>query len=351
MIYRALMNDGRERPVTAPEPPAKLDARLRAVLEELARQHAAPVGELTPAVARRRPSLAATAEAVRARHPLRYGGGAFPEPIARVAHRTIPSVAGRELTLRLYTPHGLSSPCPILVYFHGGGFVGGDLERYDATCRALANRAYALVIAVGYHQAPEYPFPAAPEDAFAAYSWTLAQAEELGGDPSLVAVGGECAGGTLATVVCLMARDGGVRMPLHQLLIYPLLDCTFASSSHRRHAETMPLNLPLLQWCWTQYLADDGAAANPYAVPFRATDLRDLPAATFIGARIDPVWSEGTFYARHLREAGVRVTYHDFPTMTHEFVGMTALLPQARQAIGIAARDLETTLLALPARH
>jgi acetyl esterase len=300
---------------------------------------------------RRRPSLAAAAEAVRARHPIRYGVGVFPEPIERVTQRTIPSVDGRELTVRLYTPHGLTSPCPILVYFHGGGFVAGDLERYDSTCRALANRAYALVLSVGYHQAPEYPFPAAPEDAFAAYSWTLAHAEELGGDPSLVAVGGECSGGTLATAVCLMARDGGMPMPRHQLLIYPLLDCTFVSSSHRHYADTRPLSLPLLRWYWAQYLAGEGAAANPYAVPSRATDLRDLPATTFIGARIDPVWSEGTFYTRHLREAGVRVTYHDFPTMTHEFVGMTALLPQARQAIGMAARDLEATILAMPPRH
>lgn len=333
------------------EPTTKLDPRLRAVLDELARGGAASPDELTPDVARQRPSPEMAAAAVRARHPFRYGGGAFPEPIERVEQRTIPSAEGRELVLRLYRPRGLATPCPILVYFHGGGFVIGSLDRDDATCRALANRTYALVVAVGYHQAPEYPFPAAPEDAFAAYAWTVAHAAELGGDPALVAIGGECSGGTLATVACLMARDRGVRMPLHQLLIYPLVACSFATSSHRHHAGAVPLALSTLRWYWSHYLADAADATHAYAVPLRATDLRGLPPATFIGAERDPVWSEGTFYARRLREAGVRVTYHNFPTMTHEFFGMGAVLPQTGQAIGMAARDLEATIHAVLTLH
>jgi acetyl esterase len=333
------------------EPTTKLDSRLREVLDELARSTVAPLGELPPALARQQPSPAQAAAAVRARQWFRHLGSTFPEPIERVEHRTIPSVAGRELPLRLYIPHGLASPCPILVYFHSGCFVIGDLDRCDSTCRALANRAYALVVAVGYHQAPEYPFPAAPEDAFAGYAWTLAHAAELGGDPALVAVGGECAGGTLATVVCLMARDRGVPLPLWQLLMYPMLDRNFNTSSCRHHAQVMPLATPMLQRYWAHYLADPADAANPYATPLRATDLRGLPPATFIGAWIDPVWSEGTFYMRRLREVGVRVAYHDFPNMTHDFVSMTAVVPQARQAIGMAAQDLEGVIQVVKEFH
>lgn len=328
-----------------PEQP-NIDPRLQEVLDELARSGAAPVNTLTPVAARQQPSPETAVAAVRARHPFRHVGESFPEPVERVEHRTIPGGAGQELVLRLYTPRGRPDPGPILLYFHGGGFVIGDLDRYDATCRALANRLHLLVISVGYRQAPEHPFPAAPEDAFAAYRWTLAHAADLGGDPALVAVGGESAGGTLAAVVCLIARDRGVSLPLWQLLIYPMLDRNFDTASYRHHTGAAPLDTPTLRWYWSHYLADDADAANPYAAPLRATELHGLPPATIIGAWIDPVWSEGTFYARRLREAGVSVTYHDFPGMTHDFVGMVAVLPQARQAIGMAANDLEAALLA-----
>lgn len=326
-----------------PEQP-KIDPRLQEVLDELARSAAAPICGLTPEVVRQQPSPETAVAAVRARHPFRYRGEPCPEPIERIEHRTIPGGAGQDVVLRLYTPRGRRTPGPLLLYFHGGGFVIGALDRYDATCRALANRAAVLVVSVAYRQAPEHPFPAAPEDAFAAYRWTLGHAAELGGDPALVAVAGESAGGTLATVVCLMARDQGVPLPLWQLLIYPMLDRNFDTASYRHHAEAAPLDTPTLRWYWSHYLAADADAANPYAAPLRATDLHGLPPTTIIGAWIDPVWSEGTFYARRLREAGVAVTYHDFPDMTHDFVGMVAVLPQARQALGMAANDLEAAL-------
>lgn len=326
------------------------DPQLQAVLDQLPQRPvdgATPIAALTPQVARERPSLASAVHVVWSRHPLWRLTPSFPAPIDKVEHRTIPSIAGREIALRLYTPRGARAPYPVLIYFHGGGFVIGDLDRNDATCRALANRTYALVVAVGYHQAPEFPFPAAPEDAFAAYRWVLAHAGELGGDPALVAVGGEGAGGNLATVTALLARDRGVPLPLHQLLVYPLLDCCYETPSYRHYHDALPWNTSLIRWCWAHYLASEEDAANPYAVPLRATDLRGLPPTTIIAAEIDPVRSDGEMYAQRLREAGVPVKYHYCKGMTHEFFGMSAVVEKAHQAVGMAARDLEDRIIAV----
>ncbi len=221
------------------------------------------------------------------------------------------------------------------MYYHGGGFVIADTKTYEASPRALAKGANAIMVSIDYHQAPEHKFPAAPNDAYAAYTWVLDHAKEINGDASRVAVGGESAGGNLATVVSLMARDKKAKIPVHQLLVYPVVDNNMETPSYKANAQAKPLNKPMMGWFFKHYAtAQDGT--NPYAVPMKAASLKGLPPATVITAEIDPLRSEGKAYADRLKSEGVAVTYHDFPGVTHEFFGMAAVVPDAKKAQGIA---------------
>ena len=232
--------------------------------------------------------------------------------------------------LHVYTPSG-TGPFPIVLYFHGGGFVIAQTADYDASPRALAEGAGAVVVSVDYHRAPEHKFPAAPNDAYAAYQWVCAHAGEINGDPTQIAVAGESAGGNLATVVCMMARNRNDKMPLHQLLVYPVVDNDMNRESYRINAKAKPLNKAMMKWFFGHY-ASPRDALNPYAVPIKAGSLADLPDATIITAEIDPLRSEGMAYAERLLASGVAVNHRDYSGVTHEFFGMGAVLPAAREA-------------------
>jgi acetyl esterase len=200
-----------------------LDPQTKAVLEEGARAGSPPPHQVPPEVARRN---------LRARRAMAVG---TPEQVEKVENRTIPGLAG-PLPVRIYTPSG-QSPLPVLVYFHGGGWVLGDLDSHDGNCRALVNGAGCLVVSVDYRLAPEAKFPAAPEDCYAATVWTAEHATSLNGDPRRIAVGADRAGGNLAAVVALMARDKGGPKLCHQLLICPIIDRTFATAFYRDNAD------------------------------------------------------------------------------------------------------------------
>ncbi|HUQ82746.1 MAG TPA: alpha/beta hydrolase, partial [Gemmatimonadaceae bacterium] len=265
------------------------------------------------------------------------------EPVARVEHRTIPGVtnaSGDSLLVRMYTPAG-SGPFPVVTYYHGGGWVITDLDDYDASARALTNAAGAIVVSVAYRQAPAHQFPTAHEDAFAAYRWVLNNAGSFNGNPNKVAVAGESAGGNLAAGVCSLARDRNVKLPVYQLLVYPIVDFNFETPSYKENANAMPLSKPLMQWFFDKYLRRRGDGDNPLVSPLRAANVAGLPAATIINAQIDPLRSEGEAYAAKLKAAGVTVDQTTYAGVTHEFFGMGAVVDKAKQAVAQAAAGLK----------
>ncbi len=308
---------------------------MQDVLDELAALHPQPIETLKPNEARLQPG---PADAVKSLLKKR-GKSTEPEVVGSVDAIKIPGPAG-PLDARVYRPRE-RSPLPILVYWHGGGWVLGNLDTYDASCRALCNAANCIVISCDYRLAPENPFSSAIEDAFAAYQWVVDNAPNLGGHPNQIALAGESAGGNLAAVTALQARDYGVRAPVHQMLIYPVTDCDFETQSYQEHASAKPLNRAMMKWFWGHYLDGTDCDDNPYLTPLRADDLSHLPPATIITADIDPLRSDGEHYAEKLAAAGVHVNYKNFVGVTHEFFGMTAVLPEAREAVKMAADDLQ----------
>jgi acetyl esterase len=265
-----------------------------------------------------------------------------PEPVAHVENRTIPGPDG-EIGVRIYRPASRAK-LPALVYFHGGGFVLCNLDTHDGTCRSLANGAGAVVVSVDYRLAPEHRFPAAPEDCYAAAQWVSRNAAEIGADPTRIAVGGDSAGGNLAAVVALMARDRGAPPLRFQLLIYPVTDFAFDTASYRDNAEGYFLTTGMMKWFWSQYLADPAAGAQAYASPLRARDLRGLPPALCITAGYDPLRDEGEAYACRLADAGVAATTSRYDGMFHGFFGMQAQLDAAKRAVAEASDALRKGL-------
>lgn len=311
------------------------DAQMKAVLDELAAFNAPPLEKQSPMNARNNPTLADAVMGVLAKR----GKGAV-EMVGDVSHQLIPGPGG-DLLARIYKPKG-NGPFPTLVYFHGGGWVIATLDTYDSSCRALTNAANCIIVSVAYRQAPEHKFPAAAEDAYTATQWVMSNAAQLNGDPRRVAVGGESAGGNLAAVTCLMARDRGGKMPVHQMLIYPITNYAFDTPSYQENANAKPLNKAIMRWFWGHYLKNESDDSNPYASPLRAESLRGLPPATVLTAEIDPLRSEGQAYAQRLREAGSPVRANNYNGVPHEFFGAGAVVNKAKQAVSIAAAELRS---------
>lgn len=324
---------------------ARPDPQMRAVLDELQRLGVRPVETLTPNQARGQPTPADAVQTLRMRH----GKNIVPEAVARVEDRQIDGPAG-QIAIRIYTPKG-DGPFPVIVYYHGGGWVLAGLDTYDASARALANIANAVVVSAHYRQGPEHRFPAAHSDALAAYQWTLAHAGEIGGDAARIAVAGESAGGNLAASVAIMARNQDMPMPVHQLLIYPVADCDFDSPSYIENADARPLGRDAMRWFFQHYLNWHTDGESRMISLVREPNLHGLPPATVITAQIDPLRSEGKAYADNLREAGVAVNYRNYEGVTHEFFGMGAVLDKAREAQRFAAEGLHQAFTATPLRH
>jgi acetyl esterase len=233
---------------------------------------------------------------------------------------------------RLYVPIGAVSPGSLLVYYHGGAHVFGDPDVHDAPCRLLAAHSGARVLSTDYRLAPEHPFPAAVDDALAAFTWAAANAGELGADPSRVAVGGDSAGGNLAAAVALVARDAGGPQPAFQLLIYPVLDMVGTTRSRELFGDGFYLTSRDIAWARGCYVPDDASRRDPRASPLLAADVAGLPPAYVVTAGFDPLRDEGEAYARRLREAGVPVTLRREDRLLHGFVNMTAISAAAHAA-------------------
>ena len=265
-----------------------------------------------------------------------------PESVAHVENRRIPGPAG-QIPVRIYRPEARGA-LPALVYYHGGGFVLCNLDTHDGVCRSLANAAGCTVVSVDYRLAPEHPFPAAPEDCYAALRFVAERAGEIGVDASRIAVGGDSAGGNLSAVIAQLARDRRGPRLAFQLLVYPVTDCRFDTASYRANAEGYFLTTAMMKWFWKKYLADPADAENPYASPLRAVDLSGLPPGLCITAEMDPLRDEGEAYAARLRDAGVPVTTTRYDGMFHGFFGMGALLAQGKSALAEAATALRKAL-------
>jgi acetyl esterase len=254
----------------------------------------------------------------------------------------VKDVTADGVPLRVYRPRGAppTAPLPALVYFHGGGWVIGDLETHDVLCRQLAAGAGVGVVAVDYRLAPEHKFPAAVDDAWAATRWIVAHAAGLGLDARRLAVGGDSAGGNLAAVVALMARDAGAPAITLQVLIYPVTDVAAESRSYADFADGFMLTRDSMRWFVAHYLRDAEDAADWRVSPLRAPSLAGVAPALVVTAGFDPLRDEGDAYARRLREAGVRVDHLCYGGMLHGFVPMGRLIESGNHAVAHIAATL-----------
>jgi acetyl esterase len=320
----------------APEWAPNIGPEMQTVIEKLASlsgptpPEKLPVGEV-----RKAPSATDATMAVMKD----FGIPAPPSTLDTMSREVAPGVKAR-----IYTPKGATGPLPVVVYYHGGGWVIATLDTYDPSVRALAEQTGAIFVSVAYRQAPEHKFPTAHNDSFAAYQWVLKNAASFKGDPKRVAVAGESAGGNLAAAVCMMARDKGVMQPKHQLLVYPIAGYDLNTPSYQKNAAAKPLSKPFMAWFFDKYLRTPADGKNPMISLVTAPNLKGLAPATVIGAGIDPLMSEGKTYADKLQAAGIPVTYKLYDNVTHEFFGMGAVVPQAKEAEALAAAELKKAL-------
>lgn len=326
-----------------PEPP-QADPDMQLVLDALTALGGKPIETLTPTEARLQPT---PADAVKR---LLQEKGQFPAT-AQVSSQEISIPGGplESIPAHVYTPIG-EGPFPVILYFHGGGFVLADSKTYEASILALSQGVQAIVVAVDYHLAPEHPFPTQPNEAFAAYQWLRQHAGELNGDRQRIAVAGESAGGNLAVVTSLMARDKDVPLPLHQLLIYPLVNNDTQNASYEDNAHAKPLNAAMMHWFFGHY-SQPAEAESAYALPDKAHSLKELPPSTIITAEIDPLCEEGRAFAERLQKDGVPVNYRHFDGVAHEFFGMADVVAKAREAQVFAIAELRKAFDAFKARH
>ncbi len=307
----------------------QLDPQARAVLERIARANLPPYPQLGPAAVR---------ELYR---ETRAKLGAAPAEVAHVESLRAAGPGGA-IPIRLYRPLGARAGerLPALVYFHGGGWTFGDLDTHDAVCRELANLAHCAVASVCYRLAPEHKFPAAVEDAVAATRWVARAAEALALDPARIAVGGDSAGGNLAAVVALAARDEGGPKLAMQVLIYPATDMAADTPSHGEFADGYVLTRDAILWSRGNYLRSPDDVADWRASPLRARDHSRLPPAYVVTCGFDPLRDEGRAYADRLRAAGVPVTYECLEGMVHGFVTMGGVIAAAHHALYRCAQGL-----------
>lgn len=261
-----------------------------------------------------------------------------PEPVDRVEPLTVDGAAG-PLRARLYAMDS-AAPLPVAVYFHGGGWVLGDIDSHDKGVRAITAAARCLSVSVDYRRAPEHPFPAAAEDCFAALRWVAANAARLGGDPERIAVAGDSAGGNLAAVSALTARDSGGPALAFQLLIYPVVDSDLDGGTYATLGDAPVLDRARMAYFWDSYVPDPARRSDWRCAPLRAARHAGLPPALVIGAGVDPLFGEGAAYAEALRAAGVEAKHLAFPRMTHAFFQAPGILDDARAAVDAAGAAL-----------
>lgn len=313
---------------------SRLDRDMAQVIESYDALKPKPLDECTVEEARRQPTLA---DAVKATLEKQHKSTA-PIEVGRIEARTIPGRAG-DIPLRIYHPKKAARTSPVIVYFHGGGFVIGTIDAYDASIRGLVDGTDAIVVAVEYRKAPEHKFPAAHDDAFVAYDWVLGNAASFGGDAKRVAVAGESAGGNLALNVAITARDLNKPIPVHELLVYPLAGTATDTASYRENENARPLGAAAMKWLFGQFErnADD---AKDLRLDLLHANVMGLPATTIVLAEIDPLRTEGEQLYDRMNAAGVLVEKKTYEGVPHEFFGTGAVVSDAKSAMGWASSRL-----------
>ena len=317
-----------------PEWGQSIKPEMQTVIEKLASYGDKPIETLSPTDARKNHTPTdAVMELIEANK--------IPVPAAQVdtLGKDI-DVTGGKIHLRIYTPKTGSGPYPVIVYYHGGGFVIANLDVYNASAQGLAEQVNAVVVSVAYRLAPENKFPTAHNDAFAAYEWVVKNAVSLKGDPAKIAVVGESAGGNLAANVSIAARDKNIMVPVHQVLVYPIAQANMNTESYKMYANAKPLNMAMMTWFTKNYLTTMIEGQNP-KISLVNAKLKGLPPTTIITAEIDPLHDDGTMLANKLAEAGVKVNSRNYEGVTHEFFGMAAVVPEAKAAQAYAADQLK----------
>ena len=310
-----------------------LDVQLKRMLAAVAESGAPDLGDLPPAPAREmyRQILAA---------------GDLPPADVAVADRLIDGPAS-PLALRIYTPHTATAGCGVVLYCHGGGFVLGDLDAYDSVCRTLCRESDCVVVSVDYRLAPEHPFPAAVDDCYATLCWLAAHAVELGGNPQRLAVCGDSAGGNLAAVLSLLARETGPAIR-YQVLIYPVTSASFGDlSSHREFGEGYVLSAKAMQSFSRHYFGAAAKAPDFRGAPILADDLSGLPPALVLVGAYDALRDDGISYAEAMIAAGVPVTLVEYKGLSHGFISMASFLTGGRLALAQVAAALRHALAAV----
>jgi acetyl esterase len=307
-----------------------LDSQAEAFLRQLDEAGGPPLNEMTPAEARE--ALAATVKET----------AGEPEPVGSISNRSILGPLG-DIPIRVYTPEG-ASPFPALVYFHGGGWVAGDLEMVDPLCTLLANRAGAVVVSVAYRLAPEHKFPAPLEDCYAAAQWVSDNAAEFDVDPRRIAVGGDSSGANLAAAVSIVTRDNGTPDLAFQLLFYPVTNLDYETDSYRENGAGYFLTTDMMRWFWGHYLESEDNGRDMRASPLLVEDASGLPPTFVVTAEFDPLRDEGEAYAELLREAGNDVTVKRYDGQIHGFVTRSGIMDKGKQAIEDAATQMRQAL-------
>ena len=314
--------------------------QMRAVIQELLRLNPVPLYTLSTQEARSKPTFKDAVNSL-----LDKNGIAPPQANVTKGERMIPGAGDVPIRVVIYTPNDASPTAapadrPVIVYYHGGGWVIGSPEVYEYSTLALAQNTGAVVVSVDYRLAPENKFPTAHEDAYAAYKWVKENAATIGGNAAKVAVAGESAGGNMAVTVSMMARDRGLGLPVHILSVFPVANNDLFSPSYNQYADAVPLSRPLVQWFVERYFNTPADGDTPLISLTDVANLSGLPPTTIIGAEIDPLQSEGMALRIKLESVGVPVRYELYRGVTHEFFGMYAVVPEAAQAQELAAVQL-----------
>jgi acetyl esterase/lipase len=308
----------------------KAEPEMRKLLVTLAGLNGKPIQTPSVAEARIQPTMADAVNAVLKKSGVDTDPAKLVPDITTV-DTTIPALDGAELTATVYTPTG-PGPFPAIVYFHGGGWVIGSRQTYDAGARALAKGVQAVVISVDYRQGPAHKFPTAWDDALATYKWTAAKVGTWRGDPRRLALAGESAGGNLALATAIATVDAGVTRPKAVIAIYPVTQTGMTTESYVDSVKARPLNKAMMAWFFDKILSG----------PADKTDPRlDLVPVTLINAQIDPLRSDGAILEEALKQAGIPVTRKEFGGVTHEFFGAAAVLPAAKKAQAFAVDQLK----------
>jgi acetyl esterase len=318
----------------------RTDSDMQKVLNKMTSFDAKAVEKSTPEQARMQPTVADAVKGVLADEK-RDSTPSVLVPGVTSVDRTVAGAAG-SLPATVYTPAG-TGPFPVVVYFHGGGWVIADRKVYDAGARGLAKQANAIVVSVDYRLAPEHKFPAAHDDALAAYRWVSHNAASIGGDPTRLAIAGESAGGNLAVATAIAAKKAGLTAPKHVLAVYPVAQTTMTTPSYTKYADAMPLNRPMMLWFVAHTTKGPADLKDPRLDLIHA-DLGGLPPVTLVNAEIDPLRDDGMQLETALRAAGVPVERKLYDGVTHEFFGTAAVVAKAQEAQAYAGQRLKADL-------